>query len=226
MRRPLFYLSRAVLCFALLAGLAGAEVASAQSLAIVLSEIPCLPMEGNSPVFAAVSPASVDHQVRLYFRRQDFGDYYYLVMQPMGGGNYWVVLPKPERQNEVVEYHVTVLTADGQILSSTVEQGEKRVTVIRDCEAKLSSDQEEASESLAIGETNAAQKGKPVGWFLCDGITHRIDTEGRLRADEFCSVPPGPHPIIEGGDSSPGGGTPGRDGPGFRPPPPTSPDIP
>lgn len=192
-----------------LAALVGAAPrAQAQPVGVVVSELPCLPMEGNSPVFAAVSPAADDHAVRLYFQRQDHGDLYYVVMTPLGGGNYWAVLPKPERQNEVVEYHVTVLDKDARVLASTRDRQEYRATVIRDCEAKLSEQQEEASESLTIGETHASQKGKPVAWFLCDGITHRIDSQGRLRADEFCAVPPGPIPYIT---QSRGNGPPRRE---------------
>jgi hypothetical protein len=170
--------------------------ADAQVVGVVVSELACLPMEGNAPVFAAVSPTAPDHAVRLYFQRQDHGDLYYVVMTPLGGGNYWAVLPKPERQNEVVEYHVTVLDDEGRVLGSTRDIQEYRAAVIRDCEAKLSRQQEEASETLTIGETHSSQKDKPVAWFLCDGITHRIDSEGRLRADNFCGGAPGPIPYI------------------------------
>jgi hypothetical protein len=177
-------------------GLVAPQVSNAQPVAVVVSELACLPMEGNAPVFAAVSPADPGYAVRLYFQRQDHGDLYYVVMNPLGGGNYWAVLPKPERQNEVVEYHVTVLDPERRILGSTRDRQEYRATVIRDCEAKLSKQQEETSESLTIGETDPTQKGKPVAWFLCDGITHRIDSDGRLRADQFCAMPTSPMPYI------------------------------
>ena len=179
-----------------------ATAASAQVASIVVSTLPCLPVEGNSALYAAVSPPNPETVLRAYFRRQDHGDVYYVKMNALGGGNYWGVLPKPERQNEVVEYHLTALDkdgADGVVLSSTETF---RVVVLSGCESKLSSIEEEQSESLAIGETTIDQKGRPVAWFLCDGITHRIDTRGKQRADEFCAVPPPPIPIIDQGTIS------------------------
>ena len=182
--------------FAAVWAVLSAVAASAQVASIVVSSLPCLPVEGNSALYAAVSPPNPETVLRAYFRRQDHGDVYYVTMHPLSGGNYWGVLPKPERQNEVVEYHLTALDQAGAVLNSTEMY---RAVVLSDCEAKLSGLEEEASESLAIGETTMSQKGRPVAWFLCDGITHRIDTRGKQRADECCAVPPPPIPIIDQG---------------------------
>jgi hypothetical protein len=191
--------ARAVLA-ATVVGLLGILIAPApaasQMASVVVSNLPCLPVEGNAAIYAAVSPPDLATTVRVFFRRQDHGDMYYVTMNPLGGGNYWAVLPKPERQNEVVEYHVTALDAAGAVLNSSEVQ---RTTVIRDCETKLAQIEEDASETLTIGETTSHQKGRPVAWFLCDGILSRVDTRGEKRADEFCSVPPPPIPIIDRG---------------------------
>jgi hypothetical protein len=191
----------------IVAGAAGALIlgaaAYAQSAAVMVSDVACMPVEGNTPVYASVGPPSADTTLRLYFRRQDFGDPYYIVMHPLGGGNYWAVMPKPERQNEVVEFHVTAFDKEGQVLNSTEAE---RVVVTGDCEAKLSKNEEIESETLTIGETSVAQKGQPVVWFLCDGITHRIDTSGTIRPDPFCGVPAPPIPLPPTG-SSDGTGT-------------------
>jgi uncharacterized protein YlaI len=169
----------------------------------VISSLPCLPVEGNAAVHASVSPPGAAVTVRTFFRRQDYGDMYYVTMNSLGGGNYWAVLPKPERQNEVVEYHVTALDAAGAVLNSSPVQ---RTTVLRDCEAKLAQAEEQLSEALTIGETTKHQKGHPVAWFLCDGILHRVDTQGEVRVDEFCSVPPTPIPIVDRGGLAMQGG--------------------
>lgn len=180
----------------IVAGLACAistgAAALAQNTAIMVSDVPCLPVEGNAPVYASATPPSADTTLRLYFRRQDYGDLYYVVMHPLGGGNYWSVVPKPERQNLVVEFHVTALDKEGKVLNSTETE---RVVVTGDCEAKLSQNEEEESETLTIGETTVGQKGRPVVWFLCDGITHRIDIAGTIRPDPFCGVPAPPIPL-------------------------------
>jgi hypothetical protein len=183
---------------------AGGAAALAQTTAIMVSDVPCLPVEGNSPVYASASPPSADTTLRLYFRRQDFGDPYYVVMHPLGGGNFWSVLPKPERQSEVVEFHVTALDKEGQVLNSTATE---RAVVTGDCEAKLSQPEEAESETLTIGETSVGQKGRPVIWFLCDGITHRIDIAGTTRPDPFCGVPGPPIPLPPFGGSDGGTGT-------------------
>jgi hypothetical protein len=170
--------------------------AHAQLASVVVTPVPCLPMEGNAAIYAAVSPPVPETTLRAYFQRQDFGDQYYVTMNALGGGNFWGVLPKPERQNEVVEYHLTAFDAAGAVINSTETF---RAVVLSDCESKLSEREERQSESLAIGETTIDQKGRPVAWFLCDGITHRIDTRGKRRPDEFCAVPPPPIPIIDQG---------------------------
>lgn len=63
--------------------------------------VPLQPHDGNknhAVVTANVSPAPMNGEVRLYFRRmhKEVSDFYYTVMQPGGNGNFWGVLPDPE----------------------------------------------------------------------------------------------------------------------------------
>jgi hypothetical protein len=74
------------------------------------------------------------------------------------------------------------------------------VAVTGNCEAELSDEQEDESENLRVGETHADQKGRPVAWFMCDGIVERIGVEGEVRPDEYCGVPPPPAPLVLGSE--------------------------
>ena len=175
----------------------GATGALAQPVVVSLSDLPCLPVSGNAPLYVASSPSSPDNIVRVFFRRQAHGDLYYLVMHPLDNGSYWAVLPKPEQQNEMVEYHIHVGGPDGQTLGTSAI---RLVAVTDDCEAELSDKQEDESENLRVGETHSDQKGRPVAWFMCDGIVERIGVQGEIRPDDFCGVPPPPAPLVLGSE--------------------------
>jgi hypothetical protein len=82
---------------AVLVSFAAASAAGAQS--ITLGPLPCLPNGENGVVTARIDPApAAEIEVRLYFRRQSLmvEDFYYTVMVPTGGGNYWGIFPQPE----------------------------------------------------------------------------------------------------------------------------------
>lgn len=178
----------------------GAAAVLAQPVVIEVAPPPCLPREGNAPLWATVTPDLPENSVRLYFQRAGYGDLYYLVMTRAGAGRFWAVLPKPEEQNESVEVHVHVRSQDDHALQSSPNLS---IPVTGDCDVELTDEQEEIGEELRVGETNVSQRNRPVAWFLCDGIIERIDPEGEVRPDEFCGVPPGPAPIVaEGGKGS------------------------
>lgn len=87
--RPLFAL--------LLASICASGAASAQTIA--LGELGCLPTGDNGVATVAIDPApAAEVQVRLYFRRMNLEveDFYFSVMEPTGGGNYWGLFPQPE----------------------------------------------------------------------------------------------------------------------------------
>jgi hypothetical protein len=169
----------------------------AQPVVVSLSDLPCFPERGNAPLYVATSPTSPDHVVRAFFRRQAHGDLYYMLMHPIGNGSYWAVLPKPEQQNEMVEYHIHVTGPDGQTLATSPI---RLVAVTADCKAELTDEQEDESENLRVGETHSDQKGRPVAWFMCDGIVERIGVEGEIRPDDYCGVPPPPAPLVLGSE--------------------------
>lgn len=217
------------LYFGLILGSLLAPAAATAAPAIVdLRGLPCLPRERNSVVLATVSPDLADYQVRLFFRRDGYGDAYFIQMVKFDDkGHFYAVLPKPDRQNEEVEYHVHVRGADKQTLASSPIL---IAPVTGDCKVEMTKEQEEMSNELVVGETRVDQKGHPVAWFLCDGIVSRIDVFDDQRPDEFCAVPPGPVPIIASGGAPPGGvpnpGPPGSPTPRSIPPPDASPSRP
>lgn len=165
-----------------------------------LRGLPCVPRERNSVVYATVSPDIKDYQVRLFFRRDGHGDAYFMVMTKADDkGHYFAILPKPDRQNEEVEYHVHVRGPQKETLASSPIL---IAPVTGDCKVELTKEQDDLSNELVVGETRVDQKGHPVAWFLCDGIVSRIDVADEKRPDEFCAVPPGPVPIVAAGPVS------------------------
>lgn len=74
-----------------------ASAATAQN--ITLGDLPCLPTGENATLTAHVEPQPpAEMSVRLYFRRLnvEVEDFYYVVMTPTGGGNFWGTFPQPE----------------------------------------------------------------------------------------------------------------------------------
>jgi len=211
-----------------LATLLAPAVATAAPAVVDVRGVPCLPRERNSVVYATVSPDLADYQVRLFFRRDGHGDAYFMAMTKFDDkGHFYAVLPKPDRQNEEVEYHVHVRGADKQTLASSPIL---IAPVTGDCKVELTKEQEDLSNELVVGETRVDQKGRPVAWFLCDGIVSRVDIFDEQRPDEFCSVPPGPVPIVAYGGKPPGvpngGGPPPPGATPFGLPPVVSPSVP
>lgn len=186
-----------LLLTAALAVFAPVSALAQKAVIVEVEPLACPPRNENSVVTATVVPDDPTYQVRLYFQRDQFGDLYYLVMRPLGAGRYWMVLPKPERQNDFAEYHVSVVDAEQAVLQSSPRT---QVAVTDDCEVELTEEQRDQAEQLRVGETNADQKGRAVAWWLCDGIIERIDPQGGIRPDEFCGVPPAPVPIIVEGN--------------------------
>lgn len=188
-------------------------IATAAPAVVDVRGIPCFPRERNSVVYATVSPDLAEYQVRLFFRRDGYGDAYFMQMKKFDDkGHFYAVLPKPDRQNEELEYHVHVRGPEKETLASSPIL---IAPVTGDCKVELTKEQEDMSNELVVGETRVDQKGSPVAWFLCDGIVSRIDIFDDQRSDEFCAVPPGPVPIVAGT----GGGVVGvpREASPFRP---------
>lgn len=172
--------------------------ADGQAVAIQMTVPECAPRKENVAVYATVTPDVPGNEVRTYFHRRDYGDLYYLVMHPMGNGRYWAVLPKPQEQNESVEFHIHVRSADDQALESSPSM---TIPVTSDCKVELTDEQRDAAQKLRVGDTRPDQRGRAVAWFLCDGIVERIDLDLQVRPDLFCAVPPGPVPIVAEGKS-------------------------
>lgn len=155
----------------------------AQAPTITVEEVECIPNNDNGVVRGTVEPEVGGAQVRLYFRWDDHGPFYYVVMEAAGGGSYWATPPKPVDENHQVEYYVAVVDPEGSVIG----QSEPTVTpVTNDCDAELSQKERGMAENLVVGETEDEQMGEQVYGFLCDGIISRIGPDGVLRADSIC----------------------------------------
>ena len=86
---------KAIAAALLLAG--SALAAGAQTSTITLGELACLPTDTNGVLNATVSPEVPGTTTRLYFRRLNttVEDFYYVEMEPAGGGGYWGTFPIP-----------------------------------------------------------------------------------------------------------------------------------
>jgi hypothetical protein len=74
-------------------------IAAAQAPTIDVGQVDCLPQGGNAVATATVTgSADAGSTVRLYFRRMNnlVEDFYYVEMQPSGGGEWWATFPRPE----------------------------------------------------------------------------------------------------------------------------------
>ena len=71
--------------------------AAAQQTSVTLGPLACLPQKGNAVLNATVSPEVAGASTRLYFRRMnvEVEDFYYIQMEPAGGGGYWSAFPVP-----------------------------------------------------------------------------------------------------------------------------------
>lgn len=89
--------ARTPLLVAVASALAAAAAAQTPGAGITVTPLPCLPLEGNGVVTAAVSPDTPGSTVRLFFRRLhvEVEDFYYMEMEPSGAGQYWGVFPIP-----------------------------------------------------------------------------------------------------------------------------------
>lgn len=162
------------------------------------------------PLPEGLTPEAVD--ARVYFRRgadvvlqqanrsgllaQGHGNFYYVPMYPWadefdpqiampepGSWSHWGVLPRPENENRVVEYYVSIHDLDGQVLYQSPVQ---YAPITDDCEVELNADQSDFADNLVIGETVADQEGKRVIWWECEGLNVRIDVELDRRDDRSC----------------------------------------
>ncbi|MEM7049148.1 MAG: hypothetical protein AAF604_05790 [Acidobacteriota bacterium] len=71
--------------------------ATAQTVAVDVEQVECLPLARNTVVKATVTGDPAGSTVRLFFRRmhEEVEDFYWVGMNPSAGG-YWGVLPRPE----------------------------------------------------------------------------------------------------------------------------------
>jgi len=179
-------LSSALLPAAMLAlVVASPAVLPGQTLAptITVDETDCIPNNDNGLIRATVQPEVGGAEVRLYFRWDDHGPFYYVLMDAEGAGRYWTTPPKPIDENHQVEYYVAVVDPQGTSLG----ESEPVVTpVTGDCDVELSREERGMAENLVVGETTDEQLDDMVYGFLCDGIISRIGSDGVLRADSIC----------------------------------------
>ena len=147
------------------------------------TEVPCLVVDGNTPVMLQVRPERGLSSVRVYFRAvNEPEDFYYLEMRDSGAGNFWAVLPMPERDTREAELFFRVTDGEGRVTETETET----VEVVRDCDVDLNPEQKAFARNLVIGETSVEQEEDVVLGWQCPGIISRVDVQGSLRPDDVC----------------------------------------
>ena len=86
-----------LLSVSLAMSLSATAPAVGQQTSVTLGPLACLPQNGNGVLNATVSPEIPGSSTRLYFRRMnvEVEDFYYIEMEPAGGGGYWATFPVP-----------------------------------------------------------------------------------------------------------------------------------
>lgn len=145
----------------------------------------CVPSEENGIVRATALAGVTGQSIRLYFRWESHGDFYWVAMEPETSDRFWAILPKPEKRNEQIEFYSALVDASGKVVAFSESQS---VSVTSDCKAQLGPEEIGVAENLTIGETSPGQQGKKVTAFLCDGIVTRVNSQGIRRSDEICQA--------------------------------------
>jgi hypothetical protein len=168
----------AAICLAL-----ASAAALAQTPTVGLNRVTCVPEEANQVFNATIRPEVGGTVVRLYFRWDQHGAMYYVEMFAAGEGKYWGIPPKPEPDNESIEYYAAVVDPAGTVLA----RSETLLSpVTDDCSVTMTPQQFGRANNLTVGETVEAQEGRKVLGFLCDGVVTRVNFEGIPRPDEIC----------------------------------------
>jgi hypothetical protein len=157
--------------------------AAAQTPRVLIGDIACVPKNGHAVAQAVAGPLAQGAEVRIYFRRQGYGDFYWVPARPTSDGRQWGVLPVPEPDNHQAEVYAAVVSPNG------VPVAQSRVIVVPvqdNCRSQLDNMQTADADHLTVGETSLGQKFRKVAWWQCEGIRERVDVRGERRDDEAC----------------------------------------
>jgi hypothetical protein len=175
---------------AVLVSLSLAAGAAAQGPAVVprvlIGDIQCVPKKLHAVAQAVAGPVAPGDEVRIYFRRSAYGDFYWVPAHPTSEGTFWGVLPVPEPDNTMAEiYAAVVRPPNSPLAQSRVIQ----VPVQEDCRVpQLHNAQQAEAGHLTVGETTLGQKGRKVAWWQCEGVRERVDVLGQKRDDDMCTA--------------------------------------
>jgi len=169
--------------FAVALSFALAVAATAQVPRALIGDMACIPKDGHAVAQAVAGPLTNTDEVRIYFRRQGYGDFYWVPARPTSDGRFWGVLPVPEPDNKVAEVYSAVVASTGQ------PRAQSRIITVPvepNCRVQLGNAQQADAGHLTVGETSLGQKFRKVAWWQCEGIRERVDVRGERRDDEAC----------------------------------------
>jgi hypothetical protein len=166
-----------------------AGAAEAQTPRVIVGDVPCIPEAGNAVVNAAAAPVPEGSQVRVYFRREGYGDFYWVAARRLDGsaGAFQGILPIPEPDNDFAEVYAAVYDAAGKPLA---QSRVRHVPVTADCQVELDDTQRAEADHLSVGESALGQMFRKLAWWRCEGVRQRINVRGERRDDEVCAPTP------------------------------------
>ncbi|MBZ0113740.1 MAG: hypothetical protein K8J08_14840 [Thermoanaerobaculia bacterium] len=166
----------------LLVGAFTASMTFGQAPIVTPEPLACMPTEGHSVVYADVDPLpGDDDEVRIFFRRDGFGDYYYVIMEVLDENvpnRYRGVVPVPEPDNLSTQMYLGVIAPDRTLVSRSLTTS---VAIDEDCDVEV-----DDGANFVVGETSYAQKNRKIAWWQCEDVTSRIDVNGEVRDEGSC----------------------------------------
>ena len=170
--------------FAVALSLSLAAGAAAQAPRALIGDLACIPRDGHAVAQAVAGPLVPGEEVRIYFRRQGYGDFYWVPARPTSDGRLWGVLPVPEPDNKMAELYAAV------VAPNNTPRAQSRIIAVPvqpNCHVQLGNAQQADAGHLIVGETSLGQKFRKVAWWQCDGIRERVDVHGEKRDDDACT---------------------------------------
>lgn len=166
----------------LLVGALTASMATAQAPIVTPEPLACMPTDGHAVMYADVEPLPGEQdEVRVFFRRDGYGDYYYVVMEVADENvpnRYRGVVPVPEPDNLSTQVYLGVISPDQTLVSRSLTTN---IAIEEDCDVEV-----DEGADFVVGETSYAQKNRKIAWWQCEDVTSRIDVNGEVRDEGSC----------------------------------------
>ena len=143
---------------------AAAALQGESAVAITHDSISCWPYDDFVVMEANIGPAEEIETARVYFRANDFLDFYYVEMTPNQEGLFEAVMPQPSQETDRVIYYIEAV--DNEFNTSQTAEYDPNVVTSGSCDYRRFI----GVPSIVIGSLVANASALPAG-FQAAGIT-------------------------------------------------------